>query len=74
MVQQAKLILGVKGERESYDLAADPAEHAPLVEAETDRLADVLVAFRGSVASPTKVTPAIDPELRARLRALGYFN
>ena len=74
VVQQAKLILGVKGERESYDLAADPAEHAPLVEAETDRLADVLVAFRGSVASPTKVTPAIDPELRARLRALGYFN
>lgn len=74
VVQQAKLILGVKGERESYDLAADPAEHAPLVEAETDRLADVLVAFRGTVASPTKVTPAIDPELRARLRALGYFN
>jgi uncharacterized sulfatase len=74
VVERAKLILGVKGERESYDLAADPAEHAPLVEAETDRLADVLVAFRGSVASPTKVTPAIDPELRARLRALGYFN
>jgi hypothetical protein len=28
VVQRARLILGVNGERESYDLAADPAEHA----------------------------------------------
>jgi arylsulfatase A-like enzyme len=74
IVEQAKLIVGVNGERESYDLAADPGEHTPLLEAEATRLGDVLVAFRESVAKPTQATPAIDPELRARLRALGYFN
>jgi arylsulfatase A-like enzyme len=69
-----KLIVGIHGEREAYDLVADPGEHTALDEPEATRLADVLGDFGSRVPLARLQPPPVDAELRARLRALGYFD
>jgi arylsulfatase A-like enzyme len=71
-----KLIAGVDGEREFYDLAADPKETgAPALDA-ADRqpLERLLAEFVARVPRiPERPTPLpVDPETRERMRALGY--
>jgi arylsulfatase A-like enzyme len=76
IVGRHKLIAGVHGEREYYDLAADPRESQPagLNEDERAALDRALSRFRESVSiavSPTK-TGEVDADTRERMRALGY--
>ncbi len=71
----AKLIAGVNGEREYYDLRTDPGEHDPNGLAAAPRVAldrglSELIAFAGH-APPLK-TPVLDAETREHMRALGY--
>ncbi len=74
ITKDAKVIVGVAGERESFDLAVDPGEHTPLPDARVTALAETLEAFRARVAVASHDTPQVDPELRQRLQALGYFD
>ena len=71
----AKLITDVNGEREYYDLRADPGEHDPnglaaAPRAALDRSVSELVALAGH-AAPLN-TPVLDAETREHMRALGY--
>jgi arylsulfatase A-like enzyme len=74
-----KVIAGTGGEREWYDLDADPGEHAPegLAASERPALARGLESFLArvprDVAGPRPAAP-IDEETRRRLRALGYAD
>ena len=74
MVNGRKLILGVHGERESYDLVRDPGERASVAEGDDNTLVEALGVFRARVALGTSPARPIDPELGARMRALGYVN
>jgi arylsulfatase len=70
-----KLITGVGGERDYYDLRADPGEHDPNglaagQRAALDQSVSQLVALGGR-AAPLN-TPVLDAETRERMRALGY--
>jgi arylsulfatase A-like enzyme len=71
-----KLIAGINGEMEYYDLEADPGERDPdaLGEAERAALREQLEAFQERAASrarPREVKP-IDDATREQIRALGY--
>jgi arylsulfatase A-like enzyme len=71
-----KMIAGIAGEREFYDLAADPLERSPDALAPADRavLEKTLADFKQRVAGSAapRRTMAIDPETKERMRALGY--
>ena len=63
-----------EGTRELFDLEADPAERHNRLLYEPDRarsLAEELAAFQ-TQARRERSAPAISPEDRARLEALGY--
>jgi arylsulfatase A-like enzyme len=71
-----KLITGIHGETEYYDLAADPSERAPaaLAEAERAALHERIEAIQQRTASrggAREVKP-IDDATREQIRALGY--
>jgi arylsulfatase A-like enzyme len=72
----AKLIVGVDGEREYYDLGRDPGERdRNLVAAGTRAgLDETLDRFRRPGGPARVVQPAIDPKTRERMRALGYVE
>jgi arylsulfatase A-like enzyme len=68
-----KLIVGVEGEREYYDLAADPGEKNPQAtsrRSDLDRALQQLYAGEAARGTPRKGT--LDAETRERMRALGY--
>lgn len=69
-----KLIAGIDGEREYYDLAADPAERAPdaLTAAQRATLEDARVTLLAAAATQPAQPAAIDDATRDRMRALGY--
>jgi arylsulfatase A-like enzyme len=75
VLEGRKLIVGIQGEREEYDLVHDPAETVHLEEttAGARELAAALHEFetRLGASHPTQTTP-LSPELRERLKALGY--
>jgi arylsulfatase A-like enzyme len=81
IVGRRKLILGMTGEREVYDLAADPEERhaedgagpdASLLLAALDRLRARAHAPGGPSAS--QLDPNAQEEIKERLRALGYVR
>jgi arylsulfatase A-like enzyme/Flp pilus assembly protein TadD len=61
---------------ELYDLAADPAEAANLVDRERREARRLATALRAVEAAPpaAAAAPADDPEAAAKLRALGYLG
>jgi arylsulfatase A-like enzyme len=72
---QHKLITGVDGEREYYDLAADPGEHQPAALTEAERLAleralEPLRAYAARGGGGHEV----DEDTKERMRALGYAH
>lgn len=76
-----KLHHGDDGLRELYHLAADPDEAVDLAAAEPARvaaleaaLAEALAARRTDASPPAAAPEAVDPETRAALEALGYFE
>jgi arylsulfatase A-like enzyme len=76
VVGGSKLITGIRGETEYYDLKADPGERAPaaLDEAERAALREKIEAIQQRLASrggAREVKP-IDEETRKQIRALGY--
>ena len=76
MVGGNKLITGIHGETEYYDLKADPGERAPaaLDEAERAALREKIEAIQQGIASrggAREVKP-IDDATRKQIRALGY--
>jgi arylsulfatase A-like enzyme len=71
-----KLIVGLHGEREYYDLAGDAAEQNPnglndADRAELNALFDEMRALAKARAAPRQ-TQALDDDTRERMRALGY--
>ena len=78
VADSGKLIVGINGERQTYDLTADPAETTPreLPEGKRAALDAGLERLRG-LAAP-RATPeaarTIDPETQERMRALGYAH
>jgi arylsulfatase A-like enzyme len=73
-----KLIVGVGGEHEYYDLAADPGETNPqaLSDAERRELQEAYERVRTHAiehAAP-RATQALDEETKERMRALGYVK
>jgi arylsulfatase A-like enzyme len=71
-----KLIVGVGGEHEAYDLAADPGEHAALdvssgVASELDAVLRRWMADHVRAGAPAPAAPISD-DLREKMRALGY--
>ena len=73
-----KLLLGINGETELYDLAADPAEKAtpqPAGAAQEAPLSESLTlaeARLGERAASEIAKAPVDEKLKERLRALGY--
>jgi arylsulfatase len=71
-----KMIAGVGGEREFYDLDNDPLEKKPdaLATAERAALEQALAAFKDHVSGAVapRRTMEIDPDTKERMRALGY--
>ena len=68
-----KLIVGVAGEREYYDLAVDPGEKNPkaaLPHDAIDRAIQQLYAYGAGRGTPKK--GSLDAETRERMRSLGY--
>jgi arylsulfatase A-like enzyme len=74
IVENGKLIAGVDGEREYYDLARDPGETNPegLDEATRARLEEALRALRRDEAGRPREEQDPDAETKERMRALGY--
>jgi arylsulfatase A-like enzyme len=68
-----KLIVGTKGEKESYDLLGDPEELDVLTKND-GALVGAMGAFRSRFGRAVVDAPPIDPELRERMRALGYVE
>jgi arylsulfatase A-like enzyme len=74
------LVRSSDGAEELYDRRADPAEAHNLAEREPEILAELrsvfAAALRGAreAAAPPAVAPPDDPEVRERLRALGYVE
>jgi arylsulfatase A-like enzyme len=75
---ERKLIVGVGEEREEYDLARDPAETKRLEEPtpKTQTLLAALRAFETHLHPdrPAAAATPVSPELRERMRALGYVE
>ena len=71
-----KLIVDRGGDRQAYDLRRDPGERSPTTDAESPALLASLAAFETRVTRNQAVAAPvdIDPETRARIRALGYAN
>jgi hypothetical protein len=71
-----KLIVQRDGNHQAYDLRADPGERSPLPGDEEPALMALLSAFQARVTQvPAAGAPVeIDPETRARIRALGYTD
>lgn len=73
-----KLITGVDGEREFYDLQADAQEKdsSGLDQAERSRLADTLAQFlaRAKERAAPGAVRSLDSETKERMRALGYHD
>lgn len=73
-----KLITGVGGEHEFYDLAADPGETGSVALPEADRTAleEALRAFESRAVrhDGSEATPRIDETTRQRMQALGYHE
>ncbi len=76
VVGSHKLIEGINGETEYYDLKVDPGEQGrdALSEAERAALRERLAEFRQRVASrgPLREVKPIDDATRDQIRALGY--
>ncbi len=73
----AKLVAGVSGTREYYDLRADPGEHDPDSLALGRRAAlDAALARLQAIAVRDSALPtrALDDQTRERMRALGYAD
>jgi arylsulfatase A-like enzyme len=74
----SKLIAGTDGEREFYNLAADPHETNASALGEEARafLSGSLARFAAHVTQPAApaATLQLDPETRERMRALGYHQ
>ena len=78
VVRKSKLIAGVDGEREFYDLATDAKEQgaSDLAQTERNRLSDTLTSFLARMkerAAPGAVRQ-LDSETKERMRALGYHE
>jgi arylsulfatase A-like enzyme len=79
IVGHDKLIAGVNGEREFYDLASDPGERqrdalaAPL-RARLERALEPWLAYATRGGDAGSGAAAIDEDTRERMRALGYTH
>jgi arylsulfatase A-like enzyme len=76
VVGSRKLIVGLNGEREYYDLAADPSEKNPNAlneeqRADVDAVYDQFRALAQQRAAPRE-REELDAETKERMRALGY--
>ncbi len=70
-----KLIVGVGGERERYDVTRDPAEEVRLDADENGPLHTLLAGFADRLGDArAHPAPTVPPDLRERLKALGYLN
>ena len=76
VVDSHKLTLNAWGQRQTYDLTADPQEQHPDALSPTDRqtlnLAMTASIQRAEHAPATPRTETVDEETKARMRALGY--
>jgi choline-sulfatase len=71
-----KLIVGIDGEREYYDLRADPGEESPTspddgIRTRLDGAMEQLYAD-GNGGGPASTATSVDAETEERMRALGY--
>lgn len=73
-----KLVLGIDGSRQQYDLARDPGERRPEALPQASRgeldLALERALARAGRDARREAAPEAAAELRARLRALGYLD
>jgi arylsulfatase A-like enzyme len=74
IVKDRKLITSLDGARESYDLSRDPGEQTAVVNREEERMVELMGVFEARYAQNSHEAPTIDPELRARLTAMGYVD
>jgi len=76
VTDDAKLILGVGGEQEFYDLQTDPGETNPqaLAAGRRNGLENELRAFMAGSGNdaPPAAERTVDPDTLERMRALGY--
>jgi hypothetical protein len=71
-----KLVLGIDGELERFDLAEDPKEERPVPAEMVDLealLSEAGVAFSHSEAS-SESFPKLSPEMVEQLKSLGYLQ
>jgi hypothetical protein len=74
VVGHHKLIAGISGEREYYDLTADPGERVPdaLTAAQRATLEQTRTTLLAAAAAPAIQPATVDEATRDRMRALGY--